>query len=229
MPTKMELQNGSSRHQFGRTMQRELSAGPHALISSVSSTSAPRDFTRNAIIYEQGQPAGQLYKITSGAVRTCNVLSDGRRQIGAFYLPGDMFGLETEEQHLFSAEAVIDSKVLMIERPTSPFARSDKVGSQMWTALTRRELKRAQDHLLLLSKTALERVVSFLLEMVERLRFSDRVELPMPRRDIADYLGLTIETVSRVLTQLENESAIELLTSKQIVLRKQAALRRLLA
>jgi CRP/FNR family transcriptional regulator, nitrogen fixation regulation protein len=140
-----------------------------------------------------------------------------------------MFGLETEEQHLFSAEAVIDSKVLMIERPTSPFARSDKVGSQMWTALTRRELKRAQDHLLLLSKTALERVVSFLLEMVERLRFSDRVELPMPRRDIADYLGLTIETVSRVLTQLENESAIELLTSKQIVLRKQAALRRLLA
>jgi CRP/FNR family transcriptional regulator, nitrogen fixation regulation protein len=228
MPTKVQLQNGSSR-QFGRTMQHELSAGPLAPISSVSSTSEPKDFIRNAIIYEQGQPAGQLYKITSGAVRTCNVLSDGRRQIAAFYLAGDIFGLEAEEQHLFSAEAVIDSEVLMIERPISPFARWDEVGSQMWTALTRRELKRAQDHLLLLGKTALERVVSFLLEMVERLRFSDRVELPMPRRDIADYLGLTIETVSRVLTQLENESAIELLTSKQIVLRKQAALRRLLA
>ena len=104
----------------------------------------PTSFIRNATIYEQGQAAGQLYKITSGAVRTCNVLSDGRRQVPAFYLAGEIFGLEAEEQHLFSAEAVIDSEVLMIERPTSPFARWDKAGSQMWTALMRRELKRAQ-------------------------------------------------------------------------------------
>jgi CRP/FNR family nitrogen fixation transcriptional regulator len=79
----------------------------------------------------------------------------------------------------------------------------------------------------MLVKTARERVASFLLEMAERLEFSDEIELPMPRHDIADYLGLTIETVSRTLTQLENQSAIALPTSKRIVLRDRAALRRL--
>jgi CRP/FNR family nitrogen fixation transcriptional regulator len=79
----------------------------------------------------------------------------------------------------------------------------------------------------MLVKTARERVASFLLEMAERLEFSDEIELSMPRHDIADYLGLTIETVSRTLTQLENQSAIALPTSKRIVLRNRAALRRL--
>ena len=84
-----------------------------------------------------------------------------------------------------------------------------------------------QDHILLLIKTAQERVASFLLEMAERCRRGNAIELPMSRQDIADYLGLTIETVSRTLTQLENAAAIELPTSRRIVLRNRAALGRL--
>ena len=91
-------------------------------------------------------------------------------------------------------------------------ARDNEVARQLW-ALTSRELRRVQDHILLLIKTAEERVVSFLLEMAARRPGANAVELPMSRQDIADYLGLTIETVSRTLSQLEDTAAIELPSS----------------
>ena len=142
------------------------------------------------------------------------MLNDGRRQISAFYFPGDIFGLETGEEHTFSAEAITDSKVLVIKRSTvvSLAARDNEVARQLWT-LTSRELRRVQDHILLLIKTAEERVVSFLLEMAARRPGANTVELPMSRQDIADYLGLTIETVSRTLSQLEDTATIELPSS----------------
>jgi CRP-like cAMP-binding protein len=84
-----------------------------------------------------------------------------------------------------------------------------------------------QDHILLLIMTAQERVVGFLLEMADRVSGGNAVELPMSRQDIADYLGLTIETVSRTLTHLENAAAIELPTSRRVVLRNRTALNRL--
>src|SRR5262249_43324186 len=97
---------------------------------------------------------------------------------------------------------------------------------ELW-ALTSRELQRVQDHILLLIKTAQERVAAFLLEMARRLPAGNAVELPMSRQDIADYLGLTIETVSRTFTQLENAATIEVPTSRRIVLRNRPALNRL--
>ena len=97
-------------------------------------------------------------------------------------------------------------------------ARDNEVARELW-ALTGRELRRVQDHILLLIKTAQERVVGFLLEMADARPAGNAVELPMSRQDIADYLGLTIETVSRTLTHLENAAAIELPTSRRIVLR----------
>jgi CRP-like cAMP-binding protein len=189
---------------------------------------ASMSFARNVEIYGEGEPAEYLYKVISGAVRTYKVLTDGRRQIGAFYLPGDMFGLEIGEEHTFSAEAVSDSKVLVIKRTAviGLAARDNDVARQLWT-LTGRELQRVQDHILLLVKTAQERVVSFLLEMASRLSASNVVELPMSRQDIADYLGLTIETVSRTLTHLELAAAIELPSSRRIVLCNRTALGRL--
>ena len=105
-------------------------------------------------------------------------------------------------------------------------ARDNDVARQLW-ALTARELQRVQNHVMLLIKTAQERVVSFLLEMAERAPVGNAVELPMSRQDIADYLGLTIETVSRTLTSLESAAAIELPSSRRIVLRNHAALSRL--
>src|SRR5215468_5447449 len=127
------------------------------------------NFARNAEIYGENEPADYLYKVVSGTVRTYKVLSDGRRQIGAFYLPGDIFGLESGDEHAFSAEAITDAKVLVIKRSAvmALAERDNEVARQLWT-LTARELQRVQDHILLLIKTAQERVAGFLLEMAER-------------------------------------------------------------
>jgi len=185
-------------------------------------------FARNVEIYGENEPAEYLYKIVSGSVRTYKVLSDGRRQIGAFYLPGDVFGFETGSAHAFSAEAISNTKVLLIKRSalTALAARDPGIGQQLLD-LAARELGRAQNHIMLLIKTAQERVAGFLLEMAEREQAHTEVDLPMSRQDIADYLGLTIETVSRTLTHLENSAAIALPTSRRIVLRNRAALRQL--
>jgi len=185
-------------------------------------------FARNAEIYGENEPAEYLYKVISGTVRTYKVLIDGRRQIGAFHVPGDVFGFETGEEHTFSAEAITDCKIAVIRRSalSAAAARDNEVARYMWT-LTARELQRVQSHMLLLIKSAQERVATFLLEMAQRVSAGGTVELAMSRQDIADYLGLTIETVSRTLTQLEKNAAIEVSTSRRIVLRNHSALRRL--
>jgi len=202
--------------------------GSHALRGNIELMGAPMSFTRNAEIYGEGEPADYLYKVISGTVRTYKVLSDGRRQIGAFYMTGDVFGLETGDEHTFSAEAISDAKVLVVKRSAlvALAERDSEVARQLW-ALTGRELSRVQDHIMLLIKTAQERVAGFLLEMADRASNGNALELPMSRQDIADYLGLTIETVSRTLTILENAAAIELPSSRRIVLRNRSALSRL--
>jgi CRP-like cAMP-binding protein len=189
---------------------------------------APMTFKRNAEIYGENEPADYLYKVVAGAVRTYKMLSDGRRQIGAFYLPGDVFGLENGDVHTLSAEAISEAKVLVIKRSAlvGLAARDSDVAHQLW-AITSRELQRAQEHVLALIKTAEERVVGFLLEMAARVSGSNQIELPMSRQDIADYLGLTIETVSRTMTHLESAATIELPSSRRVVLRNRVALGRL--
>jgi CRP/FNR family nitrogen fixation transcriptional regulator len=210
------------------TSRAVSSTASHAGEGNIEFMGAPMSFVRNAEIYGEGEPADYLYKLISGTVRTYKVLSDGRRQIGAFYMPGDVFGLETSGEHTFSAEAIADAKVLVIKRSALvALAQHDgEVARQLW-ALTGRELSRVQDHILLLIKTAQERVAGFLLEMADRVSNGNSVELPMSRQDIADYLGLTIETVSRTLTTLENAATIELPSSRRIVLRNRSALNRL--
>ena len=198
------------------------------LSNSIELMGVAMPFARNAEIYGENEAAEYLYKVINGAVRTYKVLNDGRRQIGGFYLPGDIFGLEVGDDHTFSAEAIVECKVLVIKRSSlvGLAARDNEVARQLWT-MTAGELQRAQDHIMLLIKTAQERVAGFLLEMASRGAAAAEVELPMSRQDIADYLGLTIETVSRTLTQLENSAAIEVPTSRRIVLRNRAALNRL--
>ena len=191
--------------------------------SAMERTGRPTFFARNMQIYRETEPANYVYKLISGGVRTCRVLIDGRRQIAAFYLPGDFLGLESGKEHVYSAEAVIDATLLVIDRrPMVLRAKWDNdIARQLWT-LMRHELQIAQDHCGLLIKTAPERVATFLLEMADRMQSRDEMELPMSRQDIADYLGLTIETVSRTLTQLENASVIALPCSKRIVLNRPA-------
>ena len=185
-------------------------------------------FGPNEEIFGENEPAEYVYKVTKGAVRTYKILSDGRRQIGGFYLPGDVFGLEIGKEHQFSAEAISDAAVLVIRRSAviSLAERDCEAARELWT-FTGRELHRVQDHMMLLVKSAQQRVACFLLEMAERLATTDALELPMSRQDIADYLGLTIETVSRTMSQLVCDHAIGLPTSRRIVLRNRSVLREL--
>jgi CRP-like cAMP-binding protein len=189
---------------------------------------APLRFARNTEIYGEDEPAEYLYQVISGTVRTYRMLDDGRRQISAFYLPGDIFGVEAGNEHVSSAEAVTDAQVLVVKR-SSVLARAEherELSRQLWT-LTVRELQRAQQHSLVLIKNAEERVAGFLLEMAGRSPSNAAIELPMSRQDIADYLGLTIETVSRTITQLVQSGTITLETSRRIAFRNCAALHRL--
>jgi CRP/FNR family transcriptional regulator, nitrogen fixation regulation protein len=202
--------------------------GSHGLIGQMELMGAPMSFSRNTEIYGENEPADYLYKVVSGTVRTYKIFDDGRRQIGGFYFAGDVFGLELGEADQFSAEAVDNCVVLLVKR-SALVALADRNGDtarQLWS-FTAGELQRVRAHMLLLIKSAEERVACFLLEMADRLSTAESVELPMSRQDIADYLGLTIETVSRTLTHLEAKAAIALPTSRHIVLRNRKALIRL--
>jgi CRP/FNR family nitrogen fixation transcriptional regulator len=189
---------------------------------------ASMSFARNEEIYGEAEAADYLYKVVSGAVRMYKVLNDGRRQVGAFYLPGDMFGFELGDEHASSAEAIGDVTVLVFKRTAvlALAARDSDVARQLWE-ITANELDRSQKHALLLILSAQERVASFLLEMARRSRASGELELPMSRQDIADYLGLTIETVSRTLTQLESAGVIAVPVARRITLRNSGTLNRL--
>jgi CRP/FNR family nitrogen fixation transcriptional regulator len=218
----------NSSHQPAVRSARPVATNIVSLSSSVGMIGASMPFARNMEIYGENESAEYLYKVVSGVVRTYKVLNDGRRQIGSFYLPGDIFGLEFGGEHTFSAEAVADSKIQVIKRSAviALAARNKEVARQLWR-MTATELQHAQDHIMLLVKTARERVVGFLLEMAERNLGASEFDLPMSRQDMADYLGLTIETVSRTVSQLENSGAIAVPTSRHIVLRHRDALNRM--
>jgi CRP-like cAMP-binding protein len=203
-------------------------AGNHGLVEQMDLMGAPMAFSRNAEIYGENEPANYVYMVISGAVRTYKIFDDGRRQIGAFYFPGEIFGLELGAEHQFSAEAV-DRCVILVVKRSILVGLADRDGDtarRLWS-FTANELSRVQKHMLLLTKSAEERVACFLLEMAGRLAAAEAMELPMSRQDIADYLGLTIETVSRTLTHLEARAAISLPSARRIVLRNRKALNRL--
>ena len=186
-------------------------------------------YVRNFEIYGEGEPTEYLYKVVSGTVRSCKLLDDGRRQVTAFHMSGEIFGLEVGDTHSFSAEAIADSTIIVVKRSAilRLAARDVEIAHQLWT-LTACELQRVQDHMLILGcMGAKEKVAAFLLQFSKRCSDSNEIKLPMSRQDIADYLGLTMETVSRTMNQLEHDATITLPTSRRIVLRDRAALKRL--
>src|SRR5690349_5290407 len=175
----------------------------------------------------EDERAEYVYRVISGGVRSYSLLSDGRRQIGAFHLPGDVFGLESGPVHRLAAEAIIDTTVRLVKRRSVEQAAATdvQVARKLW-AMTAGELRHAEDHMLLLGrKTAMERVATFLLEMDRRLAVAGLLALPMCRRDIGDYLGLTLETVSRALSQLHTQGVLGFSGARQIVLRNRQRLR----
>jgi CRP/FNR family transcriptional regulator, nitrogen fixation regulation protein len=177
-------------------------------------------FARGNLIYGESDPAEYFYMIVGGAARAFKITADGRRQIVAFYFPGDLFGFEPGKEHTLSAEAITCLKVRMIKRIAimALAARDPNVANQLWDALAC-EQYREQEHILRLGKTARERVAGFLLELSRRDPSTGRDGMPMSRQDIADYLDLTIETVSRTLTQLKGMSAIAISANRRITIR----------
>jgi CRP/FNR family nitrogen fixation transcriptional regulator len=185
-------------------------------------------YKRGSEIYGEKEPADYVYQVKIGAVRSYKLLSDGRRQIGAFHLIGDIFGLENSITHRFTAEAIVDTTVRLIKRISlEAAAESDTVIAHDLLSMTTSNLQHAEDHMLLLGrKTSLERVAAFLIEMDRRLAKTDVMALPMCRRDIADYLGLTLETVSRALSHLHDLGVLAFIgnNQRQIVLRDRESL-----
>jgi CRP/FNR family nitrogen fixation transcriptional regulator len=179
-------------------------------------------YKKGTEIYGEKEPADYVYQVKIGAVRSYKLLSDGRRQIGAFHLASDIFGLENGGEHRFTAEAIVETTVRLIKRRSLELvADNDAVVARNLLSMTTNNLQHAEDHMLLLGrKTSLERVAAFLTEMDRRLTAAGVIALPMSRRDIADYLGLTLETVSRALSRLHELGILGFIgtNQRQIVL-----------
>lgn len=171
-------------------------------------------FARNETVFSEGDEAAFSYRVVSGAIRLCKHLVDGRRQISDFVLPGDYCGFLHLEEHRFTAEATSDLEVVAY-----PHRQVEALGDSMpsmrrrLTGFLSRRLMGVQDHLIMLGRqTAKERVLSFLIRLAASAgaRDGEAVALPMNRQDMADYLGLTIETVSRVMTDLKRSHLVTL-------------------
>jgi CRP/FNR family nitrogen fixation transcriptional regulator len=196
--------------------------GEHGSLARAQFLLSEFKYNRGAEIFGEAEPAEYVYQVVEGAVRSYKLLSDGRRQIGAFHLVGDIFGLENGSTHRFTAEAIVDTTVRLAKRVSlEHVAEEDATVARDLLDMTTNNLQHAENHMLLLGrKTSLERVAAFLLEMDNRLNAAGVMALPMSRRDIADYLGLTLETVSRALSCLHGKGILGFVgqTQRQIVL-----------
>jgi CRP/FNR family transcriptional regulator, nitrogen fixation regulation protein len=185
---------------------RGLAELSHAKVSS-----SEFKYIKDTEIFGQAEPADYIYQVIEGAVRSYKLLADGRRQIGAFHLPGDIFGLENGELHRFTAEAIVDTTVRRVKRQSlEREAKNDPAMVRNLLNMTTDNLQHVENHLLLLGRqSARERVAAFLLEMNGRLKSRGAMALPMTRRDIADYLGLTLETVSRAISGYQRQGYLK--------------------
>jgi CRP/FNR family transcriptional regulator, nitrogen fixation regulation protein len=189
-------------------------------------------YCRGTEIFGEAEPADQVYQVKSGAVRTFKLLPDGRRQIGAFHLAGDIFGVESGEAYRFTAEAIVNTRVRIArrERVFCEFRKENILPGEDVLKLVARNLQHAENHVLLLGRqTAQERIAFFLTEMDRRLKSPKLLMLPMSRLDIADYLGLTHETVSRTLSVLRRKGILSFpgKSQREIVLHHRSKLAQL--
>ena len=165
-------------------------------------------FSKDQVVYFQGDSVSSSYAVTAGVARTCRYRSDGQRQITGFYYPGDVFGIDGDF-YLESAEAVSDLSCLCLKRHAGGVSDYDPE----WNIerLLRQALDGANRSIFLFGqRTALERLAAFILTTAERVGEFNSLNLAMCRTDIADYLGLTIHTVSRTISQLCSHKLIAL-------------------
>lgn len=185
--------------------------------------------SRDQEIFGEGEPADQVFKVVKGTVRSFRLLSDGRRQICDFYLPSDVFGIELGADHRTTVEALTDTVLVVARRSTLGDEDDAGANRRLWRQAMK-ALQRSQDHAVTLGRrSASERLANFLVDMAARLGGGEALELPMSRQDIADYIGLTIETVSRTLTQFQILGLIRLAGCRSVQIQKPRTLAELCA
>src|SRR6476660_6429861 len=189
----------------------------------------PIRYHRNSSIVCEGDPADYVFMVVDGIVRRCKTFQNGTRAIVAFHTPGELFGWTDELTHSLSTEAATDTLLLFFKRNVllSTAARENKVANFLLTSVTS-ELRCIQAHSLRINQSAKCRVAGFLLDLSARTGETADVDLPMSHQDVADHLGLSIETVSRTITELERACLIERASARTINLTNRAALARLL-
>jgi CRP/FNR family nitrogen fixation transcriptional regulator len=214
METAMQMQATMQSAQQTRGIPGGMLARPAApdaldLLEQFGSTVT---IQREHEIHGQGDSAKYCWRILSGCVRTVKLMEDGRRQVGEFLFAGDVFGLDDLATHDFAAEAVTDAKLRRYpRRMVEALAESHAALARRLRAMTRANLRDAHERMVLLGrKTAMEKIASFVLEMDRRSATPGglMLDLPMSRTDIADHLGLTVETVCRVLAHLKREGTL---------------------
>ena len=193
---------------------------PLAALDPLKAAGARLAVKRGEEIVGEGNAADYCYKVVSGSVRLVKLVADGRRQVCEFLVAGDFIGLTADADHYFTAEATADSVLMRYpRRQVESLIASNPTLAQHVHKLTTSGLQRAYERMVLIChKSAQERIAWFLLEMGKRSAGSDTFMLPMTRADIADYLGLVIETVSRVLTQLKVAGTIQVRNINRITL-----------
>lgn len=177
-------------------------------------------FSAGEEIFAQEAETTGYYRVIRGVVRCTHLCADGARQVSEFYFPGDMFGLEIGALHRHAAEALTDCDILVVKRRALLLhAEQARVERLIWEA-TSQQLERARERMLVLARrNAYEKVAFFLNDIAGRCD-GPWASLPMCRQDIADYLGLTIETVSRMVTQLQHDGLVALEGSRRFMIAK---------
>lgn len=193
-----------------RMPSRPANSNANQLLASMQ-PAAVTFFAPDEVIYAQGESAGPMYYVEFGTVRICRLTADGRRQISAFHFAGDVFGFEAGDEHGSYAESVDGAGIRVLRKSCGAAPEGNML------SLVLKGLTRAQEHLLLLGRrNAQERMASFLLDLADRQGTGTAVHLPMSRNDIADYLGVTFETVSRIFRAFKDQHLIRLTAITEI-------------
>jgi len=188
-------------------------------------------FSAGAPIFDEGEVADHRFNVISGSVKIYKLMSDGRRQIVGFLFPGDFLGLSQSEVYAYSAESITDTELCRFPRSgLEDLVNRIPALERRFLGVAVNELAVAQDQMLLLGrKTAMEKVTSFLLMLSKRAKSRGQPEnpifMPMTRSDLGDYLGLTMETVSRAMSQLKADGVISQLPDSKLNLQDLDALR----
>jgi CRP/FNR family transcriptional regulator, nitrogen fixation regulation protein len=211
---------------YGSTSGAVASSGGLDALVAFEAIGSRRSFARNEEIFAEDDTADCWFRVISGAVRVCKLLADGRRHIAEFHFSGDCFGLDNRPQRLYSAEAVGEVIVMRYpRRATERLIDANPSLDRCLRDMAMRDFANAQSRMLLLGRmSACERVATFLQDMLDRREARRVLDLPMSRNDIADYLGLTIETVCRVLSAFKRNGTIDIPSPHRIELRDRAAL-----